>query len=351
MEIKDNEVHIVLFDLDGIPVVRVFTEPDVAQNFNNAIVNTVGKSSIFTETIDRGVQEIKDDVPSIWNTPVVRLKDYNKESKIESDDCCDENIWMDKPIFLGIGSFDNTKLGNTSCYIRRGNSLFLVDCGYDVFEKIKKVIDDSESSEKPIDNIRIMITHLHGDHCGSLSTLIEYCYYVKNMKKIDIIYPEPDKIRNMLKSHLVKENMYYIHTETTNNSFYIGDISVHSIQYFKLVHSIYDEDVFSYAYQISIENKTFIFAWDCCDIHPDIYERFMILAEAYKSRGDVETVYLFHDTCFAEYPGNKHTNYTKLLNIFKDYRHLIYPVHLDNEDKLNNIMLNNGFGDINCFYK
>lgn len=78
---------------------------------------------------------------------------------------------------LGFGSaFNSQEYGNNSWYFIEKDKVFMIDCGYTVFNTFR---------EKGLDNykeINIIITHMHTDHVGSLGTLIEWMYYVKGFK-------------------------------------------------------------------------------------------------------------------------------------------------------------------------
>ena len=78
---------------------------------------------------------------------------------------------------LGFGSaFNSQEYGNNSWYFIEKDKVFMIDCGYTVFNTFRK---------KGLDNykeINIIITHMHTDHVGSLGTLIEWMYYVKGFK-------------------------------------------------------------------------------------------------------------------------------------------------------------------------
>ena len=76
--------------------------------------------------------------------------------------------------FIGTGSAFNQDLGNTSAYIKDGETLLLIDCGETVFQRIKeiKLLDD-------VKKVYIVITHNHSDHIGSLGSLVEYLYFIK----------------------------------------------------------------------------------------------------------------------------------------------------------------------------
>lgn len=75
--------------------------------------------------------------------------------------------------FLGRGSAFNREEGNTSAYIKTKDCFFLIDCGELVYDEIEKRRLINEN----IKSVNILITHLHGDHAGSLSSFIFWCYY------------------------------------------------------------------------------------------------------------------------------------------------------------------------------
>ncbi|MBR2707874.1 MAG: ribonuclease Z [Bacilli bacterium] len=108
--------------------------------------------------------------------------------------------------FLGRGSAFNINEGNTSAYFYSNGELFLIDCGESVFERIIKnyLLDNIKA-------INILITHTHGDHVGSLGSLILYCFYNLDIK-INIILPSKHKYLNDLKDLLrifgCKSKMY-----------------------------------------------------------------------------------------------------------------------------------------------
>jgi ribonuclease BN (tRNA processing enzyme) len=90
--------------------------------------------------------------------------------------------------FLGTGNFNNIADGNTSAYFKEDNKLFLIDCGEMVFTKILKV-----GLLNGIEDVHILITHLHSDHVGSLSSLIYHLYYMMGIRPT-LYYPNKDII-------------------------------------------------------------------------------------------------------------------------------------------------------------
>ena len=111
---------------------------------------------------------------------------------------------------LGIGSaFNSQEYGNNSWYFIKNNKVFIIDCGSTVFNSFKeKGLDKYES-------VNVIITHLHTDHIGSLSTLIEYLFYVKGFKSdiITDIHLRKD-LRTLLSISGIEESMYNL---ITNN--------------------------------------------------------------------------------------------------------------------------------------
>jgi len=91
---------------------------------------------------------------------------------------------------LGCGSAFAPELGNSSFIVWAGEEGILFDCGGDVFSKLK--------NNNYLNKIKtVVISHLHGDHAGSLDTLIFWNYFIlKN--KLNIICGD----RNFLENYL-----------------------------------------------------------------------------------------------------------------------------------------------------
>lgn len=95
--------------------------------------------------------------------------------------------------FLGDGSAFNVDAYNTCAYFKTEKSLFLLDCGESICNRIIKL-----GLMKDVDNIYVFITHTHSDHIGSLEALIYYneVFLHKNFK---IFYPRRRKLKTLLK--------------------------------------------------------------------------------------------------------------------------------------------------------
>ena len=104
--------------------------------------------------------------------------------------------------FLGRGAAFNAEEGNTSAYFIEDNKLFLIDCGESVFATLKK------RGLLEVEEIYVLISHLHCDHCGSLGTLGLYCKYVLN-KKLQFVIPHHEEYKNQLKMLLLIHNQIH----------------------------------------------------------------------------------------------------------------------------------------------
>jgi len=228
--------------------------------------------------------------------------------------------------FLGRGSAFNTKEGNTSAYIKENDTLFLIDCGSNIFERIiqKQLLDG-------IKNVYVVITHRHPDHIGSLGDLVFYCYYMKGIKvkiydvdgsiesclfqlgitsdKIELFYRDIPELDIKLKEY------YACHCGIYKNKY--GDISE---TYYEPENSI---DLFNcYSYKIYCQDKVIFYSGDCNYIY--FYEH-----------RDCDVYYV--DTCIADYPNNAHYNVNLLYKGCSDSNidiSKIWCMHFDKDEAI-----------------
>lgn len=212
--------------------------------------------------------------------------------------------------FIGRGSAFNTKEGNTSAFYKVGNDMLLIDCGSDVYARLreKNILDD-------VENIWIALTHLHPDHVGSLGDLIFYMFYIKGTRpKIltpqNVVYdPFAAKfisdIMTMLNIQGITPNFYEIVTsEIPELGTIIGFSPVnHIAQYL------------SYSLNIVIEETVIFYSGDGVDIcpSPELYD------------------IIYQEFSFYETP--VHCHYTKLKEYGK-YKDKVYLMHIDDSSKL-----------------
>lgn len=146
--------------------------------------------------------------------------------------------------FLGKDSGFGEK--NNSAYIVLEDKLVLIDCGFTVFEDIKKKFDLSNYSK-----IEVIITHLHNDHAGSLSQLILYSWFIYN-KKVTVY----TKCINMKK--------YLEITGTPSESYEIKDGS-ENLKFIKTDHVDYLD---AYGFELKVNNRKIVYTGDTKTIEP-----------------------------------------------------------------------------------
>lgn len=210
--------------------------------------------------------------------------------------------------FIGTGSAFNSVLGNNCAYIRKGKALILFDCGGDVFNKLKNsnLLDD-------IEEVFVFITHLHGDHVGSLPTLIEYGYYVA---KYNTVVIHPDRyIVEMLQFMGVKGTMY---TYTDRPKLILSKNFGGGIS-FDHVTTQHVKEISSYGYVVSITGKTFYYSGDSRAIPQYVLSHFM--------EGRIE--HLYQDTCETDFPNNPHLPLETLNGVIpEEHRSRVTCMHL-----------------------
>jgi len=104
---------------------------------------------------------------------------------------------------LGVGNLFTPQITNTSFLLSPdigGDEKFLIDCGYNVFQKLI-------SGGYDIGNIKtVIITHTHPDHVGSLGALIYYRWFVFNRHTTIIC---GNKVGKYLKAYL-ESTVFYV---------------------------------------------------------------------------------------------------------------------------------------------
>lgn len=96
--------------------------------------------------------------------------------------------------FLGVGGAFNPEWGNSSLIINTQDINVLLDCGYAVFQNLLE-----NKLTKKIDYV--LISHLHNDHIGSLSTFVYYYNLVDKIGKLKILY-QTEEFKKQLEEYL-----------------------------------------------------------------------------------------------------------------------------------------------------
>lgn len=146
--------------------------------------------------------------------------------------------------FLGRDSGFGEK--NNSAYIELDNKLIIIDCGCTVFGEIKKKLDLNKYEE-----IKVIITHLHNDHAGSLSQLILYAWFIYG--KIVTIYSKCENIKEYLCITGTPEESYVLKQEDSDLFF----IKTNHVQYLD-----------AYGFKLKVKGKKIIYTGDTNIIDP-----------------------------------------------------------------------------------
>lgn len=202
--------------------------------------------------------------------------------------------------FLGRDSGFGDK--NNSAYIEIENELIIIDCGFTVFEQVKNNFDLSKYK-----SIKIIITHLHNDHAGSLSQVILYAYFEKNIR-VSVI----SKCEN------IKE--YLDITGTPADAYELKQ----DIEFIKTAHTKYLD---AYGFKINILGKNIVYTGDTSTIEPFIpYIK------------DCNELYID----VSRY-GGAHIKIDDIIGILKDIKQKgteIYLMHIDDKEYIKEITHN-----------
>lgn len=96
--------------------------------------------------------------------------------------------------FVGTGGAFDSTLANSSAIVTHNAQRILIDCGHSIFPKLN-VLDLLESIDA------VLITHLHDDHVGSLSSLILYHQIILEKGRLKV-YSGSDAARSALRAFL-----------------------------------------------------------------------------------------------------------------------------------------------------
>lgn len=81
---------------------------------------------------------------------------------------------------IGNGSAFNYTMTNSSFVVENDNEFLLIDCGYNVFGKLREL--EKKDSLFPLSSLtRVFITHMDDDHVGSLKTLIYHQFFANGI--------------------------------------------------------------------------------------------------------------------------------------------------------------------------
>jgi len=207
--------------------------------------------------------------------------------------------------FIGNGSCFNTEFGNNAAYYEeeQGKRLLLIDCGESIFERIRKL----KLLEKAED-INVLITHLHTDHVGSLSSLIFFCEYAKGIKPT-ILYPQKKKLEQFLELTGNEPDTFQIIEPSKCEKFQIEEVKQQHTRF-----------VDAYGYVLELGGKRIYYSGDTKTIPAKVMQEFR--------EGKIDEFY--QDV--SRYNTLAHMSIEELKQLFsKEERSKITCMHFDDE--------------------
>lgn len=188
---------------------------------------------------------------------------------------------------------------NNSAYYEKNDEIYIIDCGFTVFEEIRKKIDFSKYQK-----INIIITHLHNDHAGSLSQVILLAWFVYN-KKVTVI------------SHCENIKKYLEITGTTKEAYEIKS----ELDNLKFIKTDHVTELDCYGFEWTIDGKKIVYTGDTSTLEPYM-ESLKDADEFYTDISKNGGVHLQFDESYEQLRNIKQ-NGTKIILMHIDDKHYI----------------------------
>jgi len=222
--------------------------------------------------------------------------------------------------FIGRGSAFNIKEGNTSAFYKNASGqMLLIDCGESVFARIieKQVLEN-------VKELYVVISHTHGDHIGSFTSLAFYMYYIKRQKINLILTPDIKQNETIIKllnvMGLYDNFINYINVDLLLKNF-IG------IKDFKFLSTAHYNNLTTYGFEITSSDGILYFS---SDTNSTDY------LKEYLTYENLDKIYV--DTCSLDYENNPHLSIRVLDEIIpKSQRNKVYCMHIDDSNFIYNL--------------
>ena len=206
--------------------------------------------------------------------------------------------------FLGTGgAFDFTK-GTASAIVEIGGKNILIDCGFSTIQTLAE-----KNLAQTIDYI--LVTHLHGDHIGSLPTLLPYFVHKLQKEVPPIIVPNEafkEELDKFFSATYEQKRAKYIGIEEFPNIGFIDTSNQHV------------EGMTSFAYYFSEDNHLIYYSGDIGNA--DTAKNFL------DSRSE-SNIQVFHETTpRMDIP--VHASYKEVEEKLGDYETYVYHIAKEN---------------------
>ena len=220
--------------------------------------------------------------------------------------------------FLGTGGAFAPELGNTSLWFTWNDDFVLVDCGESVFERLTGI-----DAFRRAGRILVVVTHMHGDHVGSLGTLCSYSALVSH-QKLEIYHPDLERMRRYLDVVGIDPSFYQLFGQVP------ADWGL-PIEPYEVVHA---KDMHCYGYWF--RDLGFYFSGDAADVPDVILAKFL--------QGEIPT--LFEDTTTS--PSTAHGALDRMeTRIPPEVRHRYFAMHLPDRHAVG-LLREKGFSVASC---
>lgn len=206
--------------------------------------------------------------------------------------------------FLGCGAGYYPALGPNSAYFLVEKTVYLLDCGTSVFERLAQ-----NGILKEAEEVIIFLTHQHADHVGSLGILLDYCWDILGIHPT-LVHPGNGPVKLMEQMGVSPEAFSWREGQS-----YGPDANHVAVRFLPVDHA---PDLPSYGLLIDADGDRFYYSGDANDIPQAIVAALM--------EGSLDRIY--QDTASRESP--YHCSLEKLKQrIPPEYRHKVTCMHLD----------------------
>jgi len=214
--------------------------------------------------------------------------------------------------FIGTGgAFDFSK-GNASAIVEVAGHTILVDCGFTTLSALAK--------HDIINNIDyILVTHLHGDHVGSLPTLLAYFEHRLQRTPPKIIVPNKafqHDLTTFLNLTQELKRAEFLPIEQFPNIGFVDTTGSHV------------PEMPTFGYYFTENDHLIYYSGDTGDVHR---------AKEFLTTRTESKVQVFHETTFMQ-KGTAHVYYDVLQTELADYE--VYAYHIAKENKPADCTLN-----------
>ncbi|MBI9093693.1 MAG: MBL fold metallo-hydrolase [Sphaerochaeta sp.] len=205
--------------------------------------------------------------------------------------------------FLGCGGGYTPSLNNTNAFFVKGDTFFLLDCGFSTFNQLLQIDDFLKAK-----NFVILLTHLHGDHCGSLSMTISYSHSI--LHRIPTLIFPLRTVTELLSLMGIPENQYILRQYLEETDGVSGSPIV--VQHTPLMSC--------FGYLLKDEEKSIFYGGDSSSIPKEILHSL--------HANSIDEVY--QDTTYERGEHASHGTLDYLDSVISpEYKHKVYCMHFD----------------------